>query len=177
MRLSFKNRVFPSVKRTHLCSISVHLFYWCSRVALFDWEFNIFLIMPHKQQVGLLHQSCVPEMTTLGTFSMPCITENKEKHKRPCSMMTTGADLLHIGTLVTHHFLSHLETSRSQLGRPHFLSAVTLPFTRSFFSYRLVTYNLHTAGKYVLITWKSTGSKLDDSLVSLAFWWLNEVTL
>lgn len=34
------------------CSISVHLFYWCSRVALFDWEFNIFLIMPHKQQVG-----------------------------------------------------------------------------------------------------------------------------
>lgn len=51
-------------------------------------------------------------------------------------------DSLHVGTLVAHSLLSHLEAARSKLRRPHFLSAVTLPFTRSFFGYRLVPHNL-----------------------------------
>lgn len=53
-----------------------------------------------------------------------------------------STDSLHIRTLVTHCLLSHLETTRSKLRRPHFLSAVTLPLARGFFGYRFVTDNL-----------------------------------
>lgn len=55
-----------------------------------------------------------------------------------------SSDVLHIGTFVAHGLLGHLETSRSELRRSHLLSAVTLPLARSFFGYRLVTYDLNS---------------------------------
>ena len=84
-----------------------------------------------------------------------------------------SSDLLHIGTLIAHHLLSHLEAARSELCRPHLLSAVTLPLARGFFGYRFVTYNL--CDKAVLekiietnYTSKLTGSKSDDKSVAFA---------
>lgn len=82
--------------------------------------------------------------------------------------LTTCGDLLHIGTLIAHHLLSHLEATRSKLRCPHLLSAVTLPLARGFFGYRLVTYNLCqravlesiTKTKYNSI--KIAGSKSSD---------------
>lgn len=56
--------------------------------------------------------------------------------------VTTSSDLLYIGTLVAHRLLSHLEAPRSELRRPHLLSAVALPLAGGLFGYRLVTHNL-----------------------------------
>lgn len=67
------------------------------------------------------------------------------------SVVEESRDLLHIGTFITHSLLSHLEATRSELCRPHLLSAVTLPLARSFFGYGFVTYNLH----------KKTGTRKD----------------
>lgn len=70
---------------------------------------------------------------------VPSITEDANDSYS----VTTSSDLLYVGTLIAHHFLSHLEAARSKLRCPHFLSAVTLPLARGFLSYRLVTYNLY----------------------------------
>ena len=63
-------------------------------------------------------------------------------------------DLLDVGTLVTHHLLSHLEAPGSELSRPHLLPAVTLPLAGRFFSDWLYTYNLND---------NNTCSKSDES--------------
>lgn len=81
---------------------------------------------------------------------------------------TTSGDLLYVGTLIANHLLSHLETTRSKLRRPHLLSAVTLPLAGGFFGYGFVTYNL--CDKAVLeniimktkYTFKLAGSKSSD---------------
>lgn len=69
---------------------------------------------------------------------VPSVIEGVNDNKS----FTTSGDSLYIGTLIAHHLLSHLEAARSELRRPHFLSAVTLPLAWSFFGHRLVTYNL-----------------------------------
>lgn len=78
--------------------------------------------------------------------------------------LTTCGDLLHIGTLIAHHLLSHLEATWSKLRCPHLLSAVTFPLAGGFFGYRLVTYNLCERAALENITkTKYNGSKIAGS--------------
>ena len=74
----------------------------------------------------------------LDRFWQKCKLSVKKWYQNTCR----SDNLLDVGTLVTHHLLSHLEATRPELRRPHLLPAVTLPLTGSFFGYRLVTNNL-----------------------------------
>lgn len=97
-------------------------------------EMAIALVTPVK----FLPWRSGPWNQALQIICVPCTIQNRDNNKS----LTTSNDLLYIGTLVAHHLLSHLEAARTELRRPHFLSAVTLPLAGSFFGYRLVAYNL-----------------------------------
>lgn len=87
--------------------------------------------------VSFEHVVGAPGKKIQQTHSLRCRTQEAK-----CSSWTRR-NLLHVGTLIAHHLLSHLEAARSELRRPHLLPAVALPLPRGFFGDGLVAHNLH----------------------------------